>query len=170
MIYGLVDRPLIFTLDDLKRMPRVNRAHSANAGEFRHGMARRAAQRRAVRPRYGALRDVHRRTAEDAAAGSRHQAQREVATDGGRRRRGDDAITAATEGARRCAGGVSHERRDALPGERLSRPYGAAGSGGQHVGQVAAPHRDRRSALAPPRGDVEIHSCQRTARHDALPT
>ena len=42
-------------------------------GEFRHGMARRAAQRLPVHPRHGALRDVYRRAAEDAARGSRRQ-------------------------------------------------------------------------------------------------
>jgi sulfane dehydrogenase subunit SoxC len=53
MMHGLVDKPLIFTLDDLKRMPRVNRAYfcecAANSGmewrgaqlngcQFTHGM------------------------------------------------------------------------------------------------------------------------------------
>ncbi len=53
MLHGLVDKPLIFTLDDLKRMPRVNRAYfcecAANSGmewrgaqlngaQFTHGM------------------------------------------------------------------------------------------------------------------------------------
>ena len=53
MLHGLVDKPLIFTLDDIKRMPRVNRAHfcecAANSGmewrgaqlngaQFTHGM------------------------------------------------------------------------------------------------------------------------------------
>jgi sulfane dehydrogenase subunit SoxC len=53
ILHGLVDKPLIFTLDDLKRMPRVNRAHfcecAANSGmewrgaqlngaQFTHGM------------------------------------------------------------------------------------------------------------------------------------
>ena len=53
MLHGLVDRPLIFTLDDIKRMPRVNRAYfcecAANSGmewrgaqlngaQFTHGM------------------------------------------------------------------------------------------------------------------------------------
>ena len=53
IIHGLVDKPLIFTLDDLKRMPRVNRAHfcecAANSGmewrgaqlngcQYTHGM------------------------------------------------------------------------------------------------------------------------------------
>jgi sulfane dehydrogenase subunit SoxC len=53
MIHGLVDKPLVFTLDDLKRFPRVNRIHfcecAANSGmewrgaqlngaQFTHGM------------------------------------------------------------------------------------------------------------------------------------
>ena len=53
MIHGLVDKPLIFTLDDIKRMPRVNRAYfcecAANSGmewrgaqlngaQYTHGM------------------------------------------------------------------------------------------------------------------------------------
>lgn len=53
IVHGLVDKPLIFTLDDLKRMPRVNRAHfcecAANSGmewrgaqlngcQYTHGM------------------------------------------------------------------------------------------------------------------------------------
>ncbi len=53
ILHGLVDKPLVFTLDDIKRMPRVNRAHfcecAANSGmewrgaqlngcQFTHGM------------------------------------------------------------------------------------------------------------------------------------
>ena len=64
-------------------------------GELRHGMARRAAQRRAIHPRHGALRDVHRRAAQGAAQRSRAEAEGEVALDGRRRLRGDDALAAA---------------------------------------------------------------------------
>jgi sulfane dehydrogenase subunit SoxC len=53
IVHGLVDKPLIFTLDDIKRMPRINRAHfcecAANSGmewrgaqlngcQYTHGM------------------------------------------------------------------------------------------------------------------------------------
>ena len=53
MLHGLVDKPLIFTLDDLKRLPRVNRIYflecAANSGmewrgaqlngcQYTHGM------------------------------------------------------------------------------------------------------------------------------------
>ena len=45
-------------------------------GEFRHGMAGRAAQRLPIHPWHGALRDVHRRAAESAAGRSGPQAER----------------------------------------------------------------------------------------------
>ena len=68
ILHGLVDKPLIFTLDDIKRMPRVNRALFLRMrGQFRHGMARRAAQWLPIHARHGALRDVYRRAAQDAA-------------------------------------------------------------------------------------------------------
>ena len=85
------------------------------------------------------------------------QAQRQMAAARRRRLRGDDALAAAREGARRRARRLPHERRDALSRERLSGADGAARLGGQHVGEVAAPHRGRRPALAHPRGDLEIH-------------
>src|SRR5687767_12892775 len=43
MLHGLVDKPLIFTLDDLKRMPRVNRAYFAECAA-NSGMEWRGAQ------------------------------------------------------------------------------------------------------------------------------
>src|SRR5829696_3160394 len=111
ILHGLVDKPLIFTLDDLKRFPRVNRAYFC-----------------------------------------------ECAANSGMEWRGaHDALAAAGEGARRRARRVSHERRDAAPRERLSGPHRAPGLGGEHVDQMAAPDRGRRRALAPPRGDLEIH-------------
>ena len=54
-------------------------------GEFRHGVARRAAQRLPVHPRHGALRRIHRRAAARAARRGRREAEREMAA---RRRRG----------------------------------------------------------------------------------
>ena len=97
--------------------------------QFRHGMARRAAQRLPVHPRHGALRDVYRRAAQGAAQRSRREAEREMAAAGRRRRRRDDALAAAAEGARRRAGRLSHERRDALSGKRLSGAHGAFPAG-----------------------------------------
>jgi DMSO/TMAO reductase YedYZ molybdopterin-dependent catalytic subunit len=45
MIHGMVDRPLTFTMEDLKRLPSVTRLHSSCAGneaesEDRSGIAR----------------------------------------------------------------------------------------------------------------------------------
>jgi sulfane dehydrogenase subunit SoxC len=46
MINGLVDTPLVFTMEDLMRFPRENRVYFLEcAANYRHGMARRAAQR-----------------------------------------------------------------------------------------------------------------------------
>ena len=126
-------------------------------GEFRHGVARRAAQRLPVHPRHGALRRIHRRAAERAARGGRPQDEREVAARRRRRLRRDDALDAARQGARRLPRRLSHERRDAAPRAGLSGAPRGAGLGRQHLGQVAAPHQGRRRALVHARGDVEIH-------------
>ncbi len=76
ILHGLVDKPLIFTLDDIKRMPRVSRPYFLRMrSQFRHGMARRTAQRLPVHARHGPLRDVHRRAAEDPARRSGRQAE-----------------------------------------------------------------------------------------------
>ena len=89
-------------------------------GEFRNGMARRAAQWLPVHARHGALRDVYRRAAKDPAQRSRREAECQMAVAGRRRLRRDDALAAAAEGARRRAHRLSHEWRDALSGKRLS--------------------------------------------------
>ena len=65
MINGLVDTPLVFTMEDLKRFPRENRVYflecAANSGMEWRGLP---AQRLPVHPRHGPLRDVYRRAAE----------------------------------------------------------------------------------------------------------
>ena len=65
MLHGLVDKPLIFTLEDLKRLPRVNRIHFLECAA-NSGMEWRGAQLNGcpIHPRHGALRAVHRRAAE----------------------------------------------------------------------------------------------------------
>ena len=172
ILHGLVDKPLIFTLDDIKRMPRVNRAVFLRMrGQFRHGMARRAAQRRAVHARHGALRDVYRRAAQDSARRGRRQAERQMAAAGRRRCCRHDALAAAAEGARRCPRRLPDERRDALPGERLSRSHGDARLGSQHVGEVAAADRGRRrSPGITARRRRNTPTCSRTAPPGASPS
>ena len=131
-------------------LPRMRR-------QFRHGVARRAAQRLPVHPRHGPLRGIYRRAAEGAAGGIRDQAEREVGARRRRRRRGDDALDPAVENPRRLPRRLPHERRDAASRERLSRAARRARLGRQYVGEVAAPPETRRRAVGDARGDVEIH-------------
>ena len=45
MIHGLVERPLVLTMKDIERFPSVSRIHFLECpGQWRHGVARRAAQ------------------------------------------------------------------------------------------------------------------------------
>ena len=125
--------------------------------QFRHGMARRAAQWLPIHPRHGALRDVYRRAAKDLARGSRTETESEMAPAGRRRCRRDDTLITVAKGARRRARCVPDERRDALSRARLSRAHRAARVGGEYVGEMAAPDRGRRRAMASSRGDLEIH-------------
>ena len=81
--------------------------------QFRHGVARRAAQRLPVHPRHGPLRDVYRRAAEDAADEAGLKTECQVAAARRRRLRRDDPLAAARQGARRRADRLPHERRDA---------------------------------------------------------
>ena len=121
-------------------------------GEFRHGVARRAAQRLPVHPRHGALRRIHRRAAARAARRGRREAEREVAARRRRRLRRDDALDPARQGARRLPRRLPDERRDAAPRAGLSGAPRGAGLGRQHVGQVAAaPEARRRSRGSPAR-------------------
>ncbi len=68
MINGLVDKPLVFTMDDIKRMPRVNKVYflecAANSGMEWRGSS---AQWLPVHPRHDPQRDVYRRAFESVA-------------------------------------------------------------------------------------------------------
>ena len=139
--------------------------------ELRHGVARRPAQRLPVHARHGPLRrctPACRCSLLLQEAGL--QAERQMAAARRRRRRRHDALAAAREGARRRARRLPHERRDAAARERLSGPHRAARLGSQHVGQVAAPHRGRRRALAhTARRPRNTPTSSRTARRAASP-
>ena len=172
ILHGLVERPLIFTLDDIKRMPRVNRVYFCECAA-NSGMEWRGAQLNGVQFTHGMVHCVMHtgvplKILLDE-AGLKPNAR--MAAAGRWRCRRHDPLAAAREGARRRPRRLSHERRDALSGERLSRAHGDPGLGGQYVGEVAAPDRGRRSALASPRGNLEIHrSARRTAAHAASPS
>ena len=96
MIHGLVDKPLIFTLDDIKRMPRVNRAYFCECAA-NSGMEWRGAQLNGAQYTHGMVHCVMytgvplKVLLNEAGA----EAEGEMAAAGRRRRRGDDALAAA---------------------------------------------------------------------------
>ena len=96
MIHGLVDKPLIFTLDDIKRMPRVNRAYFCECAA-NSGMEWRGAQLNGAQYTHGMVHCVMYTGVPLKVLLQRSgpQAQGEMAADGRRRRRGDDALAAA---------------------------------------------------------------------------
>ena len=158
IVHGLVDKPLIFTLADLKRFPRVNRIHFLECAA-NSGMEWRGAQLNGCQYTHGMVHCVEytgvplRVLLAEAGV----KAEREVAA---RRRRGlgrDDALDPARQGARRLPRRLSHERRDAAARAGLSGAARGAGLGGQCLGQVAAAAEARRRAVVRARGDLEIH-------------
>ena len=158
ILHGLVDRPLIFTLDDIKRMPRVNRVYfcecAANSG---HGVAGRTAQRRTVHARHGPLRDVYRRAAENAAGRSRGEAaSRMLLLEGG-----DAAAMSRSLPMQKALEDVLIAYR--MNGEMLYPENGypvravVPGWEANIWVEVAAQDRGRRPAVASPRGNLQIH-------------
>ena len=145
IVHGLVDKPLMLHARRPQALPaRQPHLLPRMRGEFRHGMARRAAQRLPIHPRHGALRRIHRRAAADAARGGGPEDQRELAARRGRRLRRHDALDPACQGARRLPRRLPHERRDAASRAGLSGAPRGAGLGRQCLGQVAAPAQARR--------------------------
>ena len=96
ILHGLVDKPLIFTLDDLKRMPRVNRVYFCECAA-NSGMEWRGAQLNGCQYTHGMVHCVMYTGVplQGAARRSRPEAEREMAAAGRRRRRRDDALAAA---------------------------------------------------------------------------
>ncbi len=108
MIHGMVDRPLIFTMDELKRLPSVSRIHFI---ECLGNRATAEAQDGAGDAWPHELRRVDRRPAVAAAEGSRRAEGRVV--DRGGRRRGSERLLehSARESAWTTAWSLRHERR-----------------------------------------------------------
>lgn len=76
MLNGLVDRPLLFTMDDLMRFP--CESHFLFPGmrsQRRSRVVWRSAQRLSIYPRHGPLRAIYRRASEDRAQRGRTQKQ-----------------------------------------------------------------------------------------------
>ena len=72
MIHGMVDRPLMFTMDELKRLPYVTRVHLLECLEPRAGEA----QDRPGNARVDQLRRMDRRAAVAVAQGGRRAGRR----------------------------------------------------------------------------------------------
>src|SRR6476620_1241860 len=145
ILHGLVEKPLVFTLDELKRLPRVNKIYflecAANSGMEWHG----------------ALRGIHGRLTEGLAGAGRIKAERKMDHGRGRGCGRDESVDSNQQGARRLHRGLPHERRDVATRAGLSRASRCAGLGRQRLGQMAAPPQGRRSAMVHARGNLEIH-------------
>ena len=140
-IHGLVDRPLVFTVDELKRLPSVSRIHflecSGNSGsEWRGGSTR---IRRAAHPR---LTSCSEWTGVPVAALLRECGVQPNAT--WVLAEGADAGKHATqhpdqEGDGRCAGGYAQNGEPLRPEQGYPAAPAAARLGRQCERQVAAP-------------------------------
>ena len=101
MIHGMVDRPLVFTMDELKRLPYVSRVHFI---ECLGNRAQAHAQDRSGNARVDQLRRMDRRAAVAAAQGGR-RAERGVLDRGGRRGGSERRVEhSAREGDGRLSG------------------------------------------------------------------
>ena len=158
MLHGLVDKPLIFTLDDIKRMPRVNRAYFCECAA-NSGMEWRGAQLNGAQYTHGMVHCVMYTGVPLKVllneAGLKPKAKW-LLMEGG----DAAAMTRSLPLAKALDDALVAYRMNGemlYPENGYPVRHGAARLGGQHVGEVAAPHRGRRPALAHPRGDLEIH-------------
>ena len=152
MVHGLVERPTLFTMDDLKRFPSVSVIHflecSGNSFfEWQEGSGGETVQQTAGLDQ---LRRVDGGTGRHRPARGRDQTGRHL--DAGRRRRCRGARPQHPGGkgdARRTAG-LRRQRRGPAAVSGLSRAPAAARLRGQHQRQVAAPPEDRRPSRGTP--------------------
>ena len=144
MIHGLVDRPLTFTMEDLKRLPSVTRLHFIECAGNRHNAR---AKDRAGNARDDQLRRMDRRAPFNAAQGVRPERQRDMVRR--RRRRGSEG---RLEHAHRQSDGrlphrLRHERRGRAAAERFSAAPDGPRLRGNLPHQVSAAHQGRRPVL-----------------------
>ncbi len=139
MIHGLVETPLVFTMDDLMRFPRENRMYFLECAA-NTGMEWRGAQLNGVQFTHGMIHNVmytgvplKTLLAEAGVKPSGTWLLAEGADAAAMTRSIPDG-----EGARRLSCRVQDERRGAAPGTGLPGPAGGARLGRQHVDQVAA--------------------------------
>ena len=158
MINGLVDKPLVFTMEDIKRMPRVNKVYFLECAA-NSGMEWRGAQLNGCQFTHGMIHNVMYtgvplRVLLDE-AGLKPNAKwlmLEGADAAGMNR--SLPIEKALNDVTHC---LCDERRGAAAGAGLSLAGRDPGLGRQSLGEMAAPDRGRRPAVADPRGDLEIY-------------
>ena len=123
MIHGMVDRPTIFTVDDIKRFPSKSVIHflecSGNSGSAWREESLQDTAQLAARP--GQRHGVDRRADADAVERSRHPARRHLAALRRRRCSGDDAQRTHREGDGGWAARLRPERRGATARAGISR-------------------------------------------------
>ena len=165
LIHGMVERPTVFTLADLKRFPSVSRIHFLECS----GNLGRTAGPETKPGQLAGLTSTSEWTGVPLATLFREvgaSPEGDVVPRRGQRRRGDDAQRPGREGVRRRADRVRAERRADAARAGLSGAAVSARLGRQREREVAAPHRAVGSAVHDARGDVEVHRAVRQ-RHGA---
>ena len=100
MLHGLVDKPLVFTLDELKRFPRVNKIYFLECAA-NSGMEWRGAQLNGCQYTHGMVHCVEYTgvSAEGLARAGRAQSERQMGHGGRRGCRRDESLDPAGQGA-----------------------------------------------------------------------
>jgi hypothetical protein len=156
-IHGMVDRPLVFTVDELKRLPSVSRIHflecSGNgSSEWRGGSGDSDVQRIHGLDQ---LQRVDRRAGGDAVARMRRSPGCHLGACGRRRREQARSQHPDEKADGRCDGRLRPERRTAAAGTGLSDSSVSSRLGGQRERQVAAAFESDERSGDEPRGNVE---------------
>ena len=147
LIHGMVDRPLTFTMDELRRFPSVSRVYFLECN---------ANSRPSRGPNKESVQLIHGRTSCSEWTGvllpvllkecGVQKRASWIVAEGGRVEQVHDEHP-AREGDGRHPGGLRAERRARASASRLSAPTRRPRLGGDSIRQVAHPHRRRRSAV-----------------------
>jgi hypothetical protein len=144
-IHGLVDRPIKYSLADLKRFPTVSRTYFLECSGTTGSEIMKAREPTVATDPWACLDvGVDWCTAIDAVEADRTQVWCRVGIGRRLRRRSDDPQRADRQMPLGCAYRVCAERRGYPPGTGLSDASFSAGLGGQHLDQMAAKARGQR--------------------------
>ncbi len=157
-VHGMVDRPLVFSIDELKRLPSVSRFFfiecSGNTSSEWGGANAPDVQRSHGLTSCSEWTGVWLSTI---LRQSGAQAARDLDRRGRRGRRARRAQPADGQGDEGRARRLRAERRAASPRAGLSAPADRAGHGRHRQREVAASRQARRSAGDDAMGDIEVH-------------